>query len=386
VNPVQPGERFVRYHAGRDGNYWDIIDRKSRRKIGRADTIEKANEMAAGLRGLDGKLIDYDTPVAPRQPRQVDAKFPRPSGYRRTAVGQGYFLENTNDPNGPVARVEYDADSSTWVGNLYATKADAEARRAPIGEFSAKSQNDAESKANGAVQEELDRRNPPAPEPAAPAAPAPQAQPAVSNHQRADLGPDIFSLYDGNKEYGIAEKGEDGKWTARLHENPRDALSNRNPISTGSYDTAEEAEAAMRQAIADRQAPQAANILQWQSGSDGKSYLGLDGVPGIDANNAPVYGISPGPFGGWIVAGWSSKADKDAGLPPVAVTNHANEQDAKDSAMNYAQQAIDSMAPQQPAPAPTPVPATPPAPAPAPRPAPRRRQQQWQGETPPWLA
>jgi hypothetical protein len=70
----------------------------------------------------------------------------------------------------------------------------------------------------------------------------------------------------------------------------------------------------------------------------------------------------------------------------VAVTNHANEQDAKDSAMNYAQQAIDSMAPQQPAPAPTPVPATPPAPAPAPRPAPRRRQQQWQGETPPWLA
>ena len=384
VNPVQPGERFVRYHAGRDGNYWDIIDRKSRRKIGRADTIEKANEMAAGLRGLDGKLIDYDTPVAPRQPRQVDAKFPRPSGYRRTAVGQGYFLENTNDPNGPVARVEYDADSSTWVGNLYANKADAEARRAPIGEFSAKSQNDAESKANGAVQEELDRRNPPAP---APAAPAPVAQPAVSNHQRTDLGPDMFSLHDGNKEYGIAEKGTDGKWTARIHENPRDALSNRNPIATGSFDTPEEAEAAMRQAIADRQAPQAANILQWQSGSDGKSYLGLDGVPGIDANNAPVYGISPGPFGGWIVAGWSSKADKDAGLPPVAVTNHANEQDAKDSAMGYAQQAIDSMAPQQPATPPAPAPAAPPAPAPAPRPAPRRRQQQqWQGETPPWLA
>jgi hypothetical protein len=330
VNPVQPGDRFVRYHAGRDGNYWDIIDRKTRKKIGRADTIEKANEMAAGLRGLDGKLIDYDTPVAPRQPRQVAAKFPRPNGYKRTAVGQGYFLENTNDPNAPVARVEWDEDSSDWVGNLYANKADAEARRNPISEFFAKSQNDAESKANGAVQEELDRRNPPAPEPVAP---APQAQPAVSNHQRADLGPDMFSLYDGNKEYGIAEKGADGKWTARLHENPRDALSNRNPISTGSYDTAEEAEAAMRQAIADRQAPQAANILQWQSGSDGKQYLGLDGVAGVDAENGPVYGISPSPFGGWALARWDSKASKDAGAQPNLIVAQPDEEAAKNDAL-----------------------------------------------------
>lgn len=344
VNPVQPGERFVRYHAGRDGKYWDIIDRKTRKKIGRAGTIEEANEMAAGLRGLDGKLIDYDTPVAPRQPRQVAPKFPRPNGYRRTAVGQGYFLENTNDPNAPVARVEYDADSSTWVGNLYANKSDAELQRNFISGFTAKSQNDAESKASGAVQEELDRRNPPAPAPApAPAAPAPQAQPAVSNHQRTDLGSDMFSLHDGNNEYGIAEKGTDGKWAVRLHENPRDALSNRNPIATGSFDSPEEAEAALRQAIADRQAPQASNILQWQSGSDGKSYLGLDGVPGIDANNAPYYGISPGPFGGWIVAGWSTKGEKDAGLPPIAVTNHASEQDARDSAMGYAQLAMDSL-------------------------------------------
>jgi len=165
----------------------------------------------------------------------------------------------------------------------------------------------------------------------------------------------------------------------------------------------------MRQAIADRNAPPAAEMLQWQSGSDGKQYLGLDGVAGIDANNAPVYGISPGPFGGWIVAGWSSKADKDAGLPPVAVTNHADEKSAKDAAKGYAQQAIDSLAPQRPvAPsAPAPI-VAPPAPNgngnapeitpedqlplyipfnPNANPASRRRQQRPEPqETPPELA
>jgi len=255
VNPVQPGERFVRYHAGRDGNYWDIIDRRTRKKIGRADTIEKANEMAAGLRDLNGKLIDYDTPVAPRQPRQVAAKFPRPNGYKRTAVGQGYFLENTNDPNAPVARVEWDEDSSDWVGNLYANKADAQSRRNPISEFFAKSQNDAESKANGAVQEELDRRNPPAPE-------TPEAQQPAGEriNSATDLG----------------------------------------------------------------------NVLKWQSGSDGKAYLGLEGVP-----NSPVIGISALPFNrGWVSVGWRNQAEKDAGTRGTLISEHEDEQGARDSAAN----------------------------------------------------
>jgi hypothetical protein len=268
---------------------------------------------------------------------------------------------------------------------------------------SAKTREDAEDMVNGIRDERgrlIDFTNPVAPsgrgnQPVAPEAPAAPSIPDVptptSTHQRTDLGSDMFSLHDGNKEYGIAEKGADGKWTARVHLNPRDALNNRDPISSGSYDTAEEAEAAMRKVIADKNAPPAAEMLQWQSGSDGKQYLGLDGVPGIDANNAPYYGISPGPFGGWIVAGWSTKGEKDAGLPPIAVTNHADEESAKEAAKGYAQSVIDSIAPQEPAtpPAPTPVapPAPAPAPAPAPRPAPRRRQQQqWQGETPPWLA
>jgi hypothetical protein len=405
VNPVQPGDRRVNINIGRDGNKWDIIDNKTRKVIARAQTREIAEEIAAGVRGLDGKVIDYTTPQVskPRGP----AKFPRPKGYKRTPTKEkgGYFVEKENDPNSPVARVQFNRDSQAWEGKLYANKQDAEAQRNPIGEpFSDAGAVKIDGKANEAVQKELDRLNPPAP-----ATPAPQAQPAASNHQRTDLGSDMFSLHDGNKEYGIAEKGADGKWTARLHENPRDALSNRNPIATGSFDSPEEAEAAMRQAIADRNAPPAAEMLQWQSGSDGKQYLGLDGVAGIDANNAPVYGISPGPFGGWIVAGWSSKADKDAGLPPVAVTNHADEKSAKDAAKGYAQQAIDSLAPQQPvAPsAPAPI-VAPPAPNgngnapeitpedqlplyipfnPNANPAPRRRQQRPEPqETPPELA
>jgi hypothetical protein len=234
VNPVQPGERFVRYHAGRDGKYWDIIDRRTRRKIGRAGTIEEANEMAAGLRGLDGKLIDYNTPVTPRQPR--------------------------------------------------------------------------------------------------PQAPANQASQAGVS--RADLGDGVFSVNNGNGEYGIAVRGSDGKWSARVHENPRDAVNNANPISSGTYDTEQEAEDAMRQIIAERQAQRdAANVLQWQSGSDGKQYLGLDGVAGVDAENAPVYGISPSPFGGWAMARWDSKAAKDAGAPPNSIVAQPDEEAAKNDAL-----------------------------------------------------
>ena len=88
------------------------------------------------------------------------------------------------------------------------------------------------------------------------------------------------------------------------------------------------------------------------------------------------------------MATWGSKADKDAGLPPVSTMNQPDEASAKALAKDHinqiAQLLAKPVAPQSPAPAP--APATPPAP-PAPAPAPRRRQQgQEPQETPPWLA
>jgi hypothetical protein len=168
--------------------------------------------------------------------------------------------------------------------------------------------------------------------PATPQANAPTAgQPTGT---RTNLGDGIFSVHNENEEYGIAIKGADGKWSARVHENAVDAISNNNPISTGTYDTPEEAEAAIRKAIAERQAQRkAANTLQWQSGSDGKQYLGLDGVAGVDAENSPVYGISPSPFGGWAMARWDSKAAKDAGAPPNSIVAQPDEEAAKNDAL-----------------------------------------------------
>jgi len=168
--------------------------------------------------------------------------------------------------------------------------------------------------------------------PATPQANAPTAgQPTGT---RTNLGDGIFSVHNENEEYGIAIRGADGKWSARVHENAVDAISNNNPISTGTYDTPEEAEAAIRKAIAERQAQRkAANTLQWQSGSDGKQYLGLDGVAGVDAENSPVYGVSPSPFGGWVMARWDSKAAKDAGAPPNSIVAQPDEEAAKNDAL-----------------------------------------------------
>jgi hypothetical protein len=333
VNNVRPGDRRLNFNPGRDGKYWDVIDRKTRQVIGRARDREIAEEMALGLRDADGKLIDYNTPV-PVNPRGP-AKFPRPKGYKRTYIGrrQGYYIENPNDPNAPVVRANFDRDSNEWVGKLYANKQDAEAERNPIGE----EVRDAgpvkfDGKANEALQKELDRLNPPAPaqapEPASPATP--------TGHKRTDLGPTAFTLHDGNNEYGVVQQGADGKWNARLHSNPTDGFNNENPIATGTYDTPEEAEAALRQAIADRRAAeQPENILQWQSGSDGKAYLGLEGVEGFDPETSPVWGVGALPFGaGWLTAGWNTKADKDAGLPPFATGRYDDEESARASAVS----------------------------------------------------
>jgi len=241
VNPVQPGDRYVRYNVGRDGNNWDIVDSKTRRKIGRAKNREEAEQMRDGLRDLKtGKLIDYNTPITPRT--------------RRPAT-----QENPN-----VAPTQRGADVAT----------------------------------------------------------------------RNDLGDGVFSITNQDAEYGLAVRQSDGTWSARVHENPRDAMNNRNPIISGTYATEQEAEDAIRQAIAERQAQRdAANVLQWQSGSDGKQYLGLDGVAGVDAENGPVYGISPSPFGGWALARWDTKASKDAGAQPNSIVAQPNEEAAKNDAL-----------------------------------------------------
>lgn len=328
VNPVKPGDRIVKYNAGRDGNHWDVIDRKTRRVVGRADTREKAEEMALGLRDVNtGELIDYSTPI---QPRNGVTRTPRPRGYKRTVVdNDSYLIENPNDPNGPAVRVTRDRNAGTWTGRLFANKQDAMENdpNKQIGSSTESSSQKIDDMAYEGIQRELDRRNPPAP--------APQAQPAQPQqtipHTRTDFGPSVFAVHDNNNEYGSAVKGSDGKWAVNVFNTPGDINSPDRAFFSGKFDTPEEAEAAIRKAIADkRAAEQPANILQWQSGSDGKAYLGLDGIPGYDAENSPVWGISPMPFGaGWISGAWNTKADRDAGLPSVSVSRHDDEQKAK---------------------------------------------------------
>jgi hypothetical protein len=329
VNTVKPGDRYIKTRSRRDPNggpqtLFDIYDRKTRKIIANARTWQEANDIVNGIRDLKGKLIDYQTPIQPRD--RLAPSATKPQGYKRVANGNGYYLENPNDPDGPVVRVDWNEDSEDWVGALYANKADATATINPMEEFFDSSQDSIYNKANLSIQKELDRRNPPAPQPQA------QTQPQANTGTKTNLGNDIFSVHNENEEYGIAIKGADGKWAVRVHENGIDAMNNTNPISTGSYDTPEEAEAAIRQAIAERKAQRnASNILQWQSASDGKAYLGLEGVPGRDADNSPIIGISPSPFGNsWISAGWNRKADRDAGLPPAVVNQHENEEAAKD--------------------------------------------------------
>ena len=53
----------------------------------------------------------------------------------------------------------------------------------------------------------------------------------------------------------------------------------------------------------------------------------------MDAENAPVYGISPSPFGGWAMARWDSKAAKDAGAPPNSIVAQPDEEAAKNDAI-----------------------------------------------------
>jgi hypothetical protein len=332
VNNVQPGDRRLNFNPGRDGKYWDVIDRKTRQVIGRARDREVAEQMALGLRDADGKLIDFNTPV-PVNPRGP-AKFPRPKGYKRTYIGrrQGYYIENPNDPNAPVVRANFDKDSNEWVGKLYANKQDAEAERNPIGE----EVRDAgpvkfDGKANETLQKELDRLNPPAP--------APEAQPAEpeqTQHTRTDFGSSVFAVHDGDNEYGVAKKGQDGKWSVNVFPTPADGNDASKSFFNGTFDTPAEAEAAIRKAIADKRATEKpADILQWQSGSDGKAYLGLEGVEGFDPETSPVWGVGALPFGaGWLTAGWNTKADKDAGLPPFATGRYDDEESARASAVS----------------------------------------------------
>jgi hypothetical protein len=335
VNNVQPGDRRLNFNPGRDGKYWDVIDRKTRQVIGRARDREVAEQMALGLRDADGKLIDFNTPV-PVNPRGP-AKFPRPKGYKRTYIGrrQGYYIENPNDPNAPVVRATFDKDSNEWVGKLYANKQDAEAERNPIGE----EVRDAgpvkfDGKANETLQKELDRLNPPAP--------APEAQPAEpeqTQHTRTDFGSSVFAVHDGDNEYGVAKKGQDGKWSVNVFPTPADGNDASKSFFNGTFDTPAEAEAAIRKAIADKRATEKpADILQWQSGSDGKAYLGLEGVAGYDANESPVWGLSKMPFGaGWFVGGWGKKSDKDAGLPPAGTSRFDDEAQARKFAEDWLQ-------------------------------------------------
>ena len=53
----------------------------------------------------------------------------------------------------------------------------------------------------------------------------------------------------------------------------------------------------------------------------------------MDAENSPVYGISPSPFGGWVLARWDSKASKDAGAQPSSIVAQPDEEAAKNDAL-----------------------------------------------------
>jgi hypothetical protein len=53
----------------------------------------------------------------------------------------------------------------------------------------------------------------------------------------------------------------------------------------------------------------------------------------VDAENGPVYGISPSPFGGWAMARWDSKASKDAGAQPNSIVAQPDEEAAKNDAL-----------------------------------------------------
>ena len=333
VNKVQPGDRFLKFKARkvREGandinTYWDVYDKKTGKIIGHAETKEIAIDMVNGIRDEKGKLIDFTTPIPPRP---ASTTF-RPKGYRRTASGTGYFLENPNKPDGPVVRVDYDEQQKKWVSTMFANKQDAVENdpNKGIGTAEAGTRTEIEKLGYENVQKELDRRNPPAPASPAPATPA---QPQASQHTRTDFGSKVFAVHDGDNEYGVAKKGQDGKWSVNVFPTPGDGNDASKSFFNGSFDTPEEAEAAIRKAIADkRAAEQPENILQWQSGSDGKAYIGLDGIPGYDADNSPVWGLSPMPFGaGWFVGAWGKKSDKDAGMPPVGTSRIDDEAEAR---------------------------------------------------------
>jgi len=330
VNRIQPGDRYVKQNnrllPDKNGKYtgFDVYDARTKKLIARAETKEIADDIAAGRRDLNGKLIDYTTPQKPGIQR-----VPRPEGYSKNITpdskdrmfNKDFYIENLKDPNSPVVRLNYDEANAQYVGQLYANKEDAKNQRNPIGEsFANSAQIRAEDTAHAAIQKELDKK-------VKPAVP-------VAEATRTDMGDGVFSVAGTNGEYGIAVRGSDGKWSTRTHETSRDAMNNRNPIDSGTYDTEQEAEAAIRKTIADRDAQRnAANILQWQSGSDGKQYLGLDGVPGVDEETSPVYGISPSPFGGWALARWDSKAAKDAGAQPSSIMAQPDEESAKNDAL-----------------------------------------------------
>jgi hypothetical protein len=267
VNRIKPGDRYIKQNnrllPNKDGKYtrFDVYDARTKKLIASAETKEIADDIAAGIRDLNGKLIDYTTPLKPGIQR-----VPRPEGYSRNITpdsqermfNKDFYIENLNDPNAPVVGLDYDEANAQYVGQLYANKEDAKNRRNPIGEpFSNSAQIRAEDAAHSAIQKELDKRNAPAPAPATPEGQQPAGERIDS---RADLG----------------------------------------------------------------------NVLKWQSGSDGKAYLGLEGVP-----NSPVIGISALPFNrGWVSVGWRNQAEKDAGARGTLISEHEDEQGARDAAVN----------------------------------------------------
>jgi hypothetical protein len=334
VNKVQPGDRFLRFKPRRiregandSTTYWDVYDKKSGKIIGAAKTRQIAEGIVNGTRDEKGKLIDFTTPVAPR-PASTTV---RPAGYRRTASGTGYFLENPNKPDAPVVRVDFDEQQNKWVSTMYANKQDAVENDPAkgIGTDEAGTRTEIEKLGYASVQKELDRRNPPAPAPTTPQ--AQPVEPQQTQHTRTDFGSKVFAVHDGDNEYGVAKKGQDGKWSVNVFPSPADGNDASKSFFDGSFDTPEEAEAAIRKAIADKRAAERPdNILQWQSASDGKAYLGLEGVAGYDADNSPVWGLSQMPFGaGWFVGAWNKKSDKDAGMPPVGTSRIDDEAQAR---------------------------------------------------------
>jgi hypothetical protein len=282
----------------------------------------------AGPSGGDGGTPPPSNPPAPATPAPANPE-PVPTPAPQVPAPQGKPRVNPVQPGDRRVNINIGRDGNKWdIIDNKTRRVIARAKTREIAEEIASGARDL----NGKL---IDYTTPQVPRTRRPVPPTvPPTQQSAGNVTRNDLGDGVFSVTNQDAEYGLAVRQSDGTWSARVHENPRDAMNNRNPIISGTYANEQEAEDAIRQAIAERQAQRdAANVLQWQSGSDGKQYLGLDGVAGVDAENGPVYGISPSPFGGWALARWDTKASKDAGAQPNSIVAQPDEEAAKNDAL-----------------------------------------------------